>query len=76
MAFSRLSSVALLALVVILGVASCAEGGVLFSKLPKTLIVTATLPDGAPITRMNSYCSSSPVLAKIQMTNPSWLLLP
>jgi uncharacterized membrane protein len=49
MDFSRKLSVALLIAAAILGLASHAEGQVLFSKLPKSLVVTATLPDGKPI---------------------------
>lgn len=39
----------LVATVATLGVASCVEGQVLFSTLPKSLVVTAALPDGKPI---------------------------
>lgn len=44
------SNVALLVLATVLCVASYAEGQILFSKLPKSLIVTATMPGGGPIT--------------------------
>ena len=40
--------VALFIFAAILGVASYAEGEVLFSKLPNTLLVTAALPGGGP----------------------------
>jgi hypothetical protein len=46
--------VVLLALVAILGVASVAEGQVLFSTLQKTLIVTATLPGGGPLNEVRT----------------------
>ena len=50
MASYRHLPVALLVCAAILGVASHVEGQVLFSKLPKSLVVTATLPGGGPIT--------------------------
>ncbi|XP_024401800.1 high-affinity nitrate transporter-activating protein 2.1 [Physcomitrium patens] len=49
MASSRMLYLILVATVATLGVASCVEGQVLFSTLPKSLVVTAALPDGKPI---------------------------
>ncbi|KAG0602012.1 hypothetical protein M758_11G154500 [Ceratodon purpureus] len=53
MAFSRQASVVLLAVVAFFCAASYAEG-VLFSTLPKQFVVTATLPDGGPITQVHT----------------------
>lgn len=49
------SSYALVLLATVLCVASYAEGQILFSKLPKSLIVTATMAGGGKIT--GNFCS-------------------
>jgi hypothetical protein len=49
----------LLICAVILGVVSYTDGQVLFSKLPNTLLVTASLPGGGSITGLASSAPGS-----------------
>lgn len=67
MAAFRQTPVALLVLATVLCVASYAEAQILFSKLPKSLIVTATMPGGGPITgNLNLH------LTFFQLFSQSW----
>jgi hypothetical protein len=58
----------LVVLATVLCVASYAEGQVLFSKLPKSLIVTATMAGGGPITEVHTGQDSIVVSWKVNTT--------
>jgi hypothetical protein len=62
------SSYALVLLATVLCVASYAEGQILFSKLPKSLIVTATMAGGGKITEIHTGEESILVSWKVNTT--------